>query len=697
MPPVLLLAALLALAPPALAVVPASPVAHLTWSPANPPSGPNVPAVVPYRDGFGLDFVSSANNRVDLRSVTDTTNFRFTGPLSLCMVFRVKQLPGNQAALLSKYRLATGGRCYEMGVQSSGALYWVVSPDGNFAGSAKQLDTTFQVQTATDYAVAVVYEPSQRMAIYINGGLVLSTTSSIPARIHDNSEVPMLGSRSDGTVPANAIVGDVLFYSRALESAEIAAWAESLGLSNAPPPDPIPFEEAMYPPGHVLPPVRALTTGPSFHWFSYYDVQQFHPSGRYLLGMRVGFENRSPRADDEVVVGMIDLLDGDRWTDLGSTTAWCWQQGCRLQWRPGSDSEVLWNDRSADGTHYITRIKNVWTGAERTLPHAIDHVSPDGRTALAADFRRIGWARAGYGYNGIPDPNRTDPAPDDFGVYSLDLDSGAFTMLFSMADIAAIPYSGQSPSHVHYINHIQWSPDGSRFLFLDRGWGVGRMLTAAADGSDIRFVCYNPSHYHWRDPFHILVWTGNYRLFTDDNTGNYEVLWNAPNGHQTYFRDGEWILTDTYPQGSQRIQHVYLFHVPTRRMIPLGHFPSPSAYEGEWRCDTHPRISPDGTKVVIDSPHGGNGRQMYLIDITAVVGEAPTPTATPTPTSSPTSTPSDTPTLTPTPTGPSAHTLLRFSFDWRKESEFAPSSDLKQNGRVDEEDLLELIQRFMAR
>ena len=23
----------------------------------------------------------------------------------------------------------------------------------------------------------------------------------------------------------------------------------------------------------------------------------------------------------------------------------------------------------------------------------------------------------------------------------------------------------------------------------------------------------------------------------------------------------------------------------------------------------------DGTKVVIDSPHGGNGRQMYLIDI----------------------------------------------------------------------------------
>ena len=49
--------------------------------------------------------------------------------------------------------------------------------------------------------------------------------------------------------------------------------------------------------------------------------------------------------------------------------------------------------------------------------------------------------------------------------------------------------------------------------------------------------------------------------------------------------------------------------------MPLGHFRLPPEYAGEWRCDTHPRFSPDGRKVVIDSAHGGNGRQMYLIDI----------------------------------------------------------------------------------
>jgi Tol biopolymer transport system component len=40
---------------------------------------------------------------------------------------------------------------------------------------------------------------------------------------------------------------------------------------------------------------------------------------------------------------------------------------------------------------------------------------------------------------------------------------------------------------------------------------------------------------------------------------------------------------------------------------------------GEWRCDTHPRYSPDGTKVVIDSTHEGLGRQMYLIDVSRIV------------------------------------------------------------------------------
>ena len=85
-----------------------------------------------------------------------------------------------------------------------------------------------------------------------------------------------------------------------------------------------------------LPPVRAITRGPKYHWFSYYDKLQFDPSGRYVLGMEIDFEHRSPKPDDIIKIGMVDLKDNDHWIELGESRSWCWQQGCMLQWRPGS-------------------------------------------------------------------------------------------------------------------------------------------------------------------------------------------------------------------------------------------------------------------------------------------------------------------------------------------------------------------------
>ena len=143
------------------------------------------------------------------------------------------------------------------------------------------------------------------------------------------------------------------------------------------------------------PPIRAITRGPEYHWFGYYDKWQIDPSGRYALGMAVDFEHRSPEADDTVGLGVIDMEDGDTWSEFGRTRAWCWQQGCMLQWIPNSETEVIFNDR--EGDVFVSRIYNVKTGAVRTLPQAIYTLSPDGKTAIGADFRRINHMRPGYG------------------------------------------------------------------------------------------------------------------------------------------------------------------------------------------------------------------------------------------------------------------------------------------------------------
>ena len=107
---------------------------------------------------------------------------------------------------------------------------------------------------------------------------------------------------------------------------------------------------------------------------------------------------------------MIDLANDDRWTPFGESRAWCWQQGCMLQWLPGSRSEVIWNDR--EGDHFVSHILDVQSRKKRTLPAPIYALSPDGKWALAPDFSRLHDWRPGYGYAGIPDRNAKVHDPD---------------------------------------------------------------------------------------------------------------------------------------------------------------------------------------------------------------------------------------------------------------------------------------------
>jgi len=390
-----------------------------------------------------------------------------------------------------------------------------------------------------------------------------------------------------------------------------------------------------------LPPVRAITHGPKFHWFGYYDKLQFNPPCRYVLGMEVDFEHRSPKPDDVIKIGMVDLKDGDQWIEIGESRAWCWQQGCMLQWRPGSKTEILWNDRQ--DSQFVCHILDVNTGKKQTLPHSFYTISPDGRTAVAPDFRRIQDMRPGYGYAGLSDPQADELAPKDSGIFRLDLEAGKQDLIISIAEIAKLGrLPGEPKNAKHYFNHLLFNPDGSRFIFLhrwrsggQRGFGT-RMLIARPDGKDIRVVddYGRTSHFIWRDSRHILAWAWHpshgsaFYLYEDSTAGKIEVVGKdimTQNGHCSYLpgpprsrKPNECILNDTYPD-KQRKQHVYLYHVATGKKTPLGHFYSPPEYKGEWRCDTHPRLSPDSRSIVIDSPHGGNGRQMYLIDIGSVV------------------------------------------------------------------------------
>ena len=392
-------------------------------------------------------------------------------------------------------------------------------------------------------------------------------------------------------------------------------------------------------------PVLQLTSGQRQHWFGYYDKYQIDPTGRFALVMQVDTFLRSPTERDTLKIGMIDLANGNQWREIGTSTAWGWQQGCMLQWIPGSSDEVIWNDR--EGDRFISRIYNVETGKMRILPKAIYALSLDGSFAVGTEFSRIQNMRPGYGYPGIADPYEEDKAPSESGIYKMDLKTGTSRLMISLRDIAGVPNDDGpiSDKYFHYFNHLLVSPDSKRFIFLHRyrdkkpvpgssgGGFITRMFTANVDGTE-KFMLDpsgKTSHFIWKDPQHVTAWTepaGHPAGFYEfrDQTNEIKLIGHEAmpvNGHNTYVPNtaNEWILNDTYPDKNDRHQTLYLYHVPTNRKVVLGRFYEPPQFQGEWRCDLHPRISRDGRRVFFDSTHEGDKRQLYSIDISSIVFE----------------------------------------------------------------------------
>ncbi|NNE75825.1 MAG: hypothetical protein HKN31_01990 [Pricia sp.] len=397
------------------------------------------------------------------------------------------------------------------------------------------------------------------------------------------------------------------------------------------------------------PEIIKLTSGPKQHWFGYYDKRQIDPTGRYALAMEVDTIHRSPADSDKLVIGMVDLQNNNRWIPLGESRAWGWQQGCMLQWIPGSEEEIIWNDVQ-DG-QYISRVLNVFTKEERILPKAIYTLSNDGTFALGTEFNRIQKLRPGYGYAGVPDHTEHNRHPEEIGIYKMDLETGESKLLISIDEMARQPNQDELlTDYWHWFNHILISPDDKRFVFLHRwrkekGNGknirpsgfITRMVTANLDGSD-RYILDpsgHTSHFIWKNPNKICMWTKpigkewGFYLFTDktDEVVSVGEGMMVVNGHNTYINgsNAEWILNDTYPQGDERLQELYLFHVPSDTKVTLGKFHEPEKYTGEVRCDLHPRNSNDGNLLIFDSTHGGDGRQMYMVDISPVIQQSLSP------------------------------------------------------------------------
>jgi len=106
-------------------------------------------------------------------------------------------------------------------------------------------------------------------------------------------------------------------------------------------------------------------------------------------------------------------------------------------------------------------------------------------------------------------------------------------------------------------------------------------------------------------------------LFTDRtrHTEALDAAYFIRDGHCSYSPDLNWLLYDSYPIDDYR--YLYLYDLQRRCGITLGAFYSP-APSNDFRCDLHPRWSPNGQQISFDSLHEGY-RGVYRMDLSGIV------------------------------------------------------------------------------
>lgn len=382
-------------------------------------------------------------------------------------------------------------------------------------------------------------------------------------------------------------------------------------------------------------PVERITEPPNHHYFGYYDKCCWSADGRYILGQESPFMGRDPDGAEPLTIGVIDREHGNRFTPVGETLAWNWQQGCMLRWLPPDDAHVLCYNALKDD-HYVNLHHDLRTGQTVEFPYALYDITGDGRFAVTGSFERVNGTRPGYGYFCLPDPKADVPAPSDEGLFVIDMNSRESRLIFSLADALEIGTIRPEPGWKTWFNHMTFNPSGNRFLFLHRcaphavpgheGFKT-RMLTIDRDGSNVAAVLegIKISHFVWLDDEQILVWLegpdrgihGYYLVH--DPSGEMQPVGEglfAIDGHCNLSPDRKWMVTDMYPK-NQPDQPLFLYEMATGRKIQIGAFKAMLDMNTSWRCDLHTRWNRDGTQVCFDSTHEGT-RQMYVIDVSSI-------------------------------------------------------------------------------
>lgn len=351
----------------------------------------------------------------------------------------------------------------------------------------------------------------------------------------------------------------------------------------------------------------------------YYDRPNINHD-RVIMHRSTSDTSRKPSPESSIQLLIKDLKTGKE-TIIGETRCYNWQQGCRPQWL--TDDLIIYNTFT-EGEYRACVFSLSEEDTVKTFSYPVQDAFGT-EFFLSIDYSSLQRLNPDYCYrNTLPKVK----GMEDNGIWKTDFETRKTVLLHSLASLTDCGHQDIFDHCQHTANHVMISPDGKSFIFIHRYFQGKRRFDRLmlSDFQQLKVLVNEGmvSHCHWIDNERII---GFFRYQGID--GFY--ICNISDGsiipcqemNSVAFGDGhpachgDWIVFDTYPDKS-RMQHLFLFNLSTRQIIPLLEVYQGLKYMGESRCDLHPRFSDDGSHISFDSVFQGK-RTQCIINISNIV------------------------------------------------------------------------------
>lgn len=389
--------------------------------------------------------------------------------------------------------------------------------------------------------------------------------------------------------------------------------------------------------------IQQITCGPNHHFFGYIGQSLTIPwnsIGTHILTLGTTFHDHLPGGDEPADVCLINIArkEGNFYKidKVDQSLGYNLQQGTMFYWNPEKpESQFFFNDRNPKTGKVFTVIYDIKKGGRireymfEDTPVGNSGICPAGKSFLAINYARMARLRPVTGYKDATDWTEGIPAPNNDGIFIIDIHSGEKKLLISFAqlEIELNKKGFLTEGRSLFINHTLWNRDGEFvYFFVRAGWEansdktkrINVPCTIRANGKDL-FVGHQHigGHPEWGIGHQIIGSLNDMQAVYDilerkvvSSISTSDVI-SDPEGDISLSPNGKWFVNGY----TQKDKNYYtIIRLTDGMWIKTSGF-NKGEYQGDLRIDPAPSWNRQSNQILVSGISDDGTRQLYLISI----------------------------------------------------------------------------------